>query len=144
MTEKLQELERQVKDGLIDLYSGDESNICTEEYVLYGWQLCAEDVFIPSQRGYRFNIFSMIDRNNSYKGFSMNESIMADKVADFHDRFSFYIKKNTYVVLDNARIHRGKLFTELRHILENVFFLFFLPPYSPHLNLVETLWRILK
>lgn len=23
-------------------------------------------------------------------------------------------------------------------------FLFFLPPYSPHLNIAETLWRILK
>lgn len=49
------------------------------------------------------------------------------------------------MVLDNASIHCGKLFAELRHIWEKrVFFLFFLPPYSPHLNIAETLWRILK
>lgn len=26
----------------------------------------------------------------------------------------------------------------------SILFLFFLPPYSPHLNIAETLWRILK
>jgi len=34
---------------------------------------------------------------------------------------------------------------ELRPIWEkHGLFLFFLPPYSPHLNIAETLWRILK
>lgn len=144
-TEKLQELENQAKAGLIDLYFGDESHICTEGYVPYGWQFHGEDVFIPSQRGQRLNIFGMIDRNNRYDGFSTTDSITADKVADFLDRLSFRIKKNTFVVLDNASIHRGKLFRELRPVWEKRgLFLFFLPPYSPHLNIAETLWRILK
>ena len=69
-TEKLQELERQASAGLIDLYYGDESHICTEGYVPYGWQFRAEDVYIPSERGLRLNIFGMIDRNNRYEGFS--------------------------------------------------------------------------
>ena len=35
--------------------------------------------------------------------------------------------------------------TELRPIWEKRgLFIFFLPPYSPHLNIAETLWRILK
>ena len=144
-TEKLQELERQANAGLIDLYFGDESHVCTEGYVPYGWQFRGEDVFIPSQRGDRLNIFGMIDRNNRHEGFSTSESITADKVADFLDRLSFRIKKDTFVVLDNASIHRGKLFKELRPIWEKRgLYLFFLPPYSPHLNIAETLWRILK
>ena len=36
--EKLQELEQQYREGLIDLYFGDGSFTCTEGYVLYGWQ----------------------------------------------------------------------------------------------------------
>ena len=60
-TEKLQELVQQEKDGLIDLYYGDESHICTEGYVPYGWQFRDEDVYIPSERGLRLNIFGMID-----------------------------------------------------------------------------------
>lgn len=144
-TEKLQELEQQANDGLIDLYFADESHICTEGYVPYGWQFPGEDVFVPSQKSLRLNIFGMIDRNNRYDGFSTTENITADKVADFLDRLSFRIKKNTFVVLDNARVHRCKLMGELRPIWEKRgLFLFFLPPYSPHLNIAETLWRILK
>ena len=144
-TEKLQELEKQAKDGLIDLYFADESHVCTEGYVPYGWQFRGEDVFIPSQRAHRLNIFGMIDRNNRHEGFSTQESITADKVADFLDRLSFRIKKDTFVVLDNASVHRGKLIAELRPVWEKRgLFLFFLPPYSPHLNIAETLWRILK
>lgn len=144
-TEKLQEPVRQEKDGIIDLYYGDESHICTEGYVPYGWQFCGEDVYIPSERGLRLNLFGMIDRNNRYEGFSATENMTADKVADFIDQFSLRIHKDTFVVLDNASVHRCKLMRELRPIWEKRgLFLFFLPPYSPHLNIVETLWRILK
>ena len=143
-TEKLQELVQQEKDGLIDLYYGDESHICTEGYVPYGWRFLGEEVHIPSERGLRLNIFGMIDRN-SYEGFSTTENITADKVADFLDRLLFRVRKNTFIVLDNASVHSGKLMRELRPVWEKRgLFLFFLPPYSPHLNIAETLWRILK
>lgn len=144
-TEKLQELERQWQEGLIDLYYGDESHICTEGYVPYGWQFRGEDVCVPSQKGTRLNLFGMIDRNNHYNGFTTTESITADKVADFLDRLSFHIRRNTFIVLDNAKIHRSRMMAELRKVWEKRgLFLFFLPPYSPHLNIAETLWRILK
>lgn len=144
-SEKLQELVKQEQEDLIDLYYGDESHICTEGYVPYGWQFRGEDVYIPSERGLRLNIFGMIDRNNRYEGFSTTENMTADKIADFIDRLSLRIHKNTFVVLDNASVHRCKLMRELRPIWEKRgLFLFFLPPYSPHLNIAETLWRILK
>lgn len=83
-------------------------------------------------------------RNNRYEG-ATQEIISMDKVADFLDRFSFRIKKDTFIVLDNASVHRGTLIAELKPIWEKRgLFLFFLPPYSPHLNIAETLWRILK
>lgn len=131
-TEKLQELERQAIAGLIDLYYGDESHICTEGYVPYGWQFRNEDVHIPSERGLRLNLFGMIDRNNRYQGFSTTENMTADRIADFLDRLSLCIHKNTFVVLDNASVHRCKLMKELRPIWEKRgLFLFFLPPYKP-------------
>lgn len=77
--------------------------------------------------------------------FSTTKSITADSVADFFDRLSFRIKKNTFLVLDNAKEYRFKLMKELRPVWETRgLLLFFLPPYSPHLNIAETLWCILK
>lgn len=87
----------------------------------------------------------MITRRNQYKGFMTQESINADKVSDFLDKMSFQVKKKTVIVLDNASVHRNSKFKELRSIWESRgLFLFYLPPYSPELNLAETLWSILK
>jgi transposase len=141
----LQELERQYADGLIDLYYGDESHICTSGYVPYGWQFKGEDYYVPSDRKFRLNCFGIIDRDSNYDGFTTTESINSDKIIEYLDGLSFRIKRKTFVVLDNAKIHRAKKVMCYREIWEKRgLFIFFLPPYSPHLNLAETLWRILK
>lgn len=141
----MQELEQLERDGKINLYFADESHVCTEGYVPYGWQFRDEDVYIPSLKADRLNIFGMIDRNNRYDGFCTTESIDADKVIDFLDRLSLKVEKDTFVVLDNASVHRNRKIKELRSLWEQRgLFLFYFPPYSPQLNIAETLWRILK
>lgn len=143
--EKLQELEQQYRDGLIDLYFGDGSFTCTEGYVPYGWQFPGENVTIPSDRGARLNIWGMIDYDSRYHGFCSTESMTSERIADFLDKFSLTIRKDTFIVLDNAKVHRSKYMKEMRKIWEKRgLYLFFLPPYSPHLNIAETLWRMLK
>jgi hypothetical protein len=87
----LQELECQANEGRIALYYADESHTCTEGYVPYGWQLEGEDVFVPSQRVARLNIFGMITRDNQYEGFTTTERMTADKIVSFLDDFSFRI-----------------------------------------------------
>lgn len=53
--------------------------------------------------------------------------------------------KLTVVVLDNAPFHHAKLIENQRESWQKQgLFLRFLPPYSPHLNPIETLWRKLK
>ena len=60
----------------------------------------------------------MIDRKNHYEGFSTTENMTAEKIADFIDRLSMRIRRNTFVVLDNASVHRCKFMKELRPIWE--------------------------
>lgn len=74
------------------------------------------------------------------------ESITAAKVAGFLDRLSFKPRtRNTVVALDNVSVHLCHTIKELRPVWDKrELLLFFLPPYSPHLNLAETSWRILK
>jgi hypothetical protein len=118
--------------GEINLFYGDESHVCTEGYVPYGWQFSGEDVYVSSEKAKRLNIFGMIDRENNFEGFCTNESIDAGKVVDFLDRYSFKVNKKTVVVLDNASVHRNAMIRERRTVWEKRgLFLFFIPPYSP-------------
>lgn len=141
----MQELEQLDTKGDIILYYSDESHMCTNGYVPYGWQYRDEDVYVPAERSARLNIFGMITRRNEYEGFTTQESIDADKILAYLDHLSFSVTKKTVVVMDNASVHRNKKIKELRKIWEGRgLFLFYLPPYSPQLNPAEILWRMLK
>jgi transposase len=73
------------------------------------------------------------------------DNINTGFVIDFLDKFSFEIKLPTFLALDNARIHKTKAVRErIPYWQKRGLYLFFLPPYSPHLNIAETLWRKLK
>ncbi|WP_438850182.1 transposase [Bacteroides acidifaciens] len=53
-------------------------------------------------------------------------------------------KEDTFIVLDNASVHRTRNKGIERTVGETRTFSLLPPPYSPHLNLAETLWRIMK
>lgn len=64
---------------------------------------------------------------------------------DFLDEFCEKITKKTIVVLDNAPIHKSKNFTEkIKEWEKQDLIIYFIPPYSPELNLIEILWRFIK
>ena len=116
--EELQDLEHLNGEGKINLYYADESHVCTEGYVPYGWQFRGEDVYVPFQKAQRVNIFGMIDWNNRYHGFTTTENIDADKVVEYLDTFSLGIKRDTFIVLDNASVYQNKKIRELRELWE--------------------------
>jgi transposase len=45
-------------------------------------------------------------------------------------------------ISDNAKIHKAQIIKE--YCSQNKIILVYLPPYSPQLNPIETLWRLLK
>ena len=55
------------------------------------------------------------------------------------------LEKPTVIVLDNASVHTAKIIQKQRNVWEERgLILFYLPPYSPQLNLIEILWKMLK
>lgn len=47
--------------------------------------------------------------------------------------------------MDNSPIHRSELFeAKIEKWKEEDLYIFFLPKYSPHLNPIEILWRMIK
>jgi len=141
----LGELECLSEIGLIDVYYGDESGVALEPNVPYGWQFKDEEVSMPSERGCGVNCFGLFTRRNESWVATSEEPITARFVVEQVERLSLAIKKLTVVVLDNARIHKGKQVAErIGYWQRRGLFIFYLPTYSPHLNIAETVWRKLK
>lgn len=138
-------LEEQSSAGSIDLYYGDESQVSMEGYVPYGWQFKDEAVAIEVSKGKGLNCFALISRDNKTFFTTSEKNISSDFMVEQLDWFSFQLTKPTVVVLDNARVHTaGKIQQQLSVWQSRGLFLFYLPPYSPHLNIAERLWKELK
>jgi len=73
------------------------------------------------------------------------QSITSDFIVEQLDSLSLKIRRPTVVVLDNARVHTAnKVKKQLEVWQQRGLYLFYLPVYSPHLNIAERLWKELK
>jgi transposase len=143
--EVLGEFEQLSEGGFIDLYYGDESGVSLVPNVPYGWQFSDEEVSMPSEKGNALHCFGLFTRANQSWTATSEKAIDAAFVVEQLERFSFSLSKLTIVVLDNARIHTGKKMRErIEGWQSRGLFVFYLPTYSPHLNIAETVWRKLK
>jgi transposase len=69
-------------------------------------------------------------------------SIGAEQVCQLLREIHRRCRKPVTIVLDNASYHRAKVVRELAEALGIE--LLFLPPYSPNLNLIERVWKLVK
>ena len=131
--------------GYIDLYFGDESHFGLTPNVPYAWQTKHNPILLPAAKGKFLNVVGLMNRKNDLF-FEMNETTFnTDKIICFLDRFAAQIVKKTVVVLDNSPIHRSNKFkAKIKQWEEDDLLIYFLPPYSPELNLIEILWRRIK
>jgi transposase len=143
--EILGELENLSAQEIIDLYYTDESKVSLTPCIPYGWQFPDEEVVMPTQKGEGLNCFALLKRNNECLIETTTKNINAQFVFERLEELSTNLKKLTVVVLDNARIHHSQIIKErLKVWQQRGLYIFYLPRYSPHLNIVEILWRKLK
>ena len=143
--ESLKMLETMSECGWLDLHYGDESRVSLQPCVPYAWQFGDEEVFMPSDKGVGVNCFALLSRANDCRFVTTKSTIDATFMVEQLETLSFSLQRQTVVVLDNASAHVAKRVQERRAFWQDRgLFLFYLPPYSPHLNIVEVLWRKLK
>jgi transposase len=131
--------------GKVKIYYADESGFSLEPCITYGWQPAGEYVRITPVGGNRLNVFGLLSRDNDLHAYTVEDNIDSDAVIAFIDDFVKTITQKTVIVLDNASIHCSKKFkSKLLEWTQKGLRIFHLPPYSPHLNLIETLWRKMK
>jgi len=145
-TFKTQQLEprlAEAKAGKRRVLFMDAAHFVLGAYLTMVW--CFERLFIASPSGrQRFNVLGAVDAltkeiftitNNTYIN-AESVCLLLTKIA------AKYTGEVITIVLDNARYQKCNLV--LQHAAQLGIELLFLPSYSPHLNLIERLWRYVR
>ena len=113
----------------------------------YAWIKKGQEKFIPSNTGRRrLNINGAMNAHHPEEVIIHEaDTINADATIALYDKIQqrYADKEHIYVIGDNARYYRN---AQLQAWLQDNprIIQVFLPPYSPNLNLIERLWKLLR
>ena len=142
---QLARFKRLESEGKINLYYLDETGLCLVPSVPYGWQNVGEYLPIKSRRGARLNVLEIMNRNNHLETYISSKSINSDVIIAGIDTFFPKVDKPKVIVVAQSSIHTSDLIIDkIEAWFERGITIFKLPSYSPHLNLIEILWRFIK
>lgn len=142
---ELEQLTHLHKMGYIELYYCDESHFGLTPNVGYAWQKKDAPILLPASKGKRLSVLGLMTPDCKLFSRIFEGSINSDSAITVMDEFCQTITKRTVVVIDNAPIHRSKKFmAKVEQWRELDLWIYFLPPYSPELNIIEILWRFMK
>ena len=132
-------------EGYIDLYFGDQSHFGPTPNVPYAWQRMGNPIVLPASKGRYQNVVGLMSRKGQLYFEVLQTTFNSERLICFMDQFVEQTIKKTIVVLDNSPIHKSKKFTaKPEQWRQKDVWIYFLPPYSPELNLIEILWRKIK
>lgn len=132
--------------GEIDLFYLDQSGFGRTPYIPYAWQDRGITMAVPCREGKRINVMGIYSlMQGTLQAEMTDKNITSDKVVEFLEDFSKTVAKFTVVVLDNASIHTAKVVSaKLKEWEGRNLYLYYLPTYSPELNVIEIVWRKIK
>ncbi len=140
--EKLQPRLKEAKEGKRSLYFIDAAHFVWGAFLGYLWCLTRIFVRTPSGRQ-RLNVLGALDAvTKKLVTLTNNTYITSTQVCELLRKLAKNATKPITIVLDNARYQHCKMVIQLAQELGIE--LLFLPPYSPNLNLIERLWKLLK
>lgn len=111
----------------------------------YGWIRTGKIKYVGTTASRtRLNIVGAIQLGHIAEAItSQYETINGESIIDFMDKIrSKYDLKIVHLILDQAGYHRSLLVAEHAEALNIK--LHFLPPYSPNLNPIERLWKVMN
>jgi transposase len=129
----------------IDLYFGDEASFSMNPVLPYARREKGKPIEIFPPPDKKANLFGIFRPDNVAATYRSEGNINSEFLIQSINDFCQYLEKPTVLALDNGSTHRSKLFFgQLAKWEEKGFYIFFLPKYSPHLNMAEIYWRKAK
>lgn len=145
MRRTLSRLHRLEAAGRCQVWYGDESGFCLSPVVPYLWQKKGQTVGLPAQaHSRRLSVLGLMSRAGQLHSFPTQEKLTAQHLIQSVETL-LPLSLPTTLVLDNASVHRAKAVRQKQaEWKQKGLRLLFLPPYCPHLNKIEMLWRMIK
>ncbi len=140
--EELQPRLEEAKEGKRTVYFVDAAHFVLGAFLGYLWSFVR--VFVKTSSGrQRFNVLGALNATTKECITIANDTyITSIQVCELLKNIAKNAVIPVTLVLDNARYQRCSLVMDLAKKLDIE--LLFLPPYSPNLNLIERLWRLVK
>ncbi len=127
------------------IYFGDESGIRSDHHTGTTWAPQGQTPVVRATgRRFSLNMISAVSTQGEFR-FMLHEGSVGAKVfLEFLKRLMVNAEKPVFLIVDGHSIHKAKLVKSYVDGLEGKLKLFYLPPYSPHLNPDETVWAHVK
>lgn len=143
---ELELLKEQAVRGDIDLFYFDGTGFNLNPNVPYCWTEKGKTTTLPALRSKGYTVLGLLNiNNNHFQGNLYEGAANSECVIQTLDELANNIDKKSIVILDNASIHKSKMVTQkAAEWRKKGMWLQFIPAYSPELNLIEILWKMMK
>ena len=106
-------LQARESQGECDLWYFDGAGFCLEPYLPYAWQPRGASIEVPTaSHSRRLNVLAFLKRNNDLYPYMIEGSVDTSVIIECFDQLSDQLDKRSYVLLDNAPMHRSKAFIQ--------------------------------
>ena len=144
-SEELDKLRVQAQAGEIELAYLDEAGFAQVHPNRSAWTPRGKQHLIEAPRGKRLNVMAALLSSGTVVHAHYWCTSTAELFLGFVADLAKKVSKPLVIVLDNASIHRAGAIQDALALLKKQGVKFeFLSPYSPELNRIEVMWRLMK
>ena len=117
------------------VYWGDETGVSNCETVERGYAPKGQPPVLPVEtKKERVNMLSAVSSKGSVRFMVYRESMDQRRLIQFIQRLTGTSERKVFLVLDNLKVHHGKLVSAWLEKRKEKIEVFFLPPYAPEYN----------
>ena len=128
-----------------EIYWGYETGVSNQEYYQRGFSpRGVTPVMRVESKQERINMISAITGRGSLRFMIYEGTMNQQRLIDFMKRLIKDVSRKVYLILDNLKVHHGKMVAAWLEKNKDRIEVFFIPPYSPELNPDEYLNHVLK
>lgn len=141
--EKYQQLKANIDQDKETILFMDGVHPSGQAKLCKGWFYKGEKFQVKNGVSRRLNILGAMEYDSKNVSYQHYKTINEESALDFLGQLrSEYGDKTIHLILDNGAYNTSKSVQEFAS--KNNIYLHFLPTYSPNLNLIERLWKMLK